>query len=236
MARPKSVFSGFTIIELLVVISIISLMIALLLPALHKAQMAGRTVACMSNLRQQGIALHSYAYEESDSAMPYSSRWNAVWMIRIAPYLGGNASGYSGRAGVHLGLPPVDRNVAGLRCPENNHKPPKLYYFGNYGYNLVLTSGRPDLSPNHFIQKRRRTLNTLQAAHSKTVLTADYHIYNWIDGWPPFTAITVSSDDLVRRDHNGTLNFLMWDGHTENVMFGQRSDLMLLDGSSFGWF
>ncbi|MEX0652802.1 MAG: DUF1559 domain-containing protein [Phycisphaeraceae bacterium] len=52
---------AFTLIELLVVISIIALLIALLLPALQAARESARSVACLSNLRQIGLLVHTYA-------------------------------------------------------------------------------------------------------------------------------------------------------------------------------
>lgn len=54
---------GFTLIELLVVISIIALLIAMLLPALRNAREAARAAVCLSNQRQVGVLLQTYAVD-----------------------------------------------------------------------------------------------------------------------------------------------------------------------------
>jgi prepilin-type N-terminal cleavage/methylation domain-containing protein/prepilin-type processing-associated H-X9-DG protein len=68
MFAPRQRSRGFTIIELLVVIAIVAVLIALLLPAVQSAREAARRAACVSNLKQIGIALQSY--ERTFSVFP----------------------------------------------------------------------------------------------------------------------------------------------------------------------
>lgn len=52
---------GFSMVEVLVVLGLLSLFLALLLPSIHSSRVAARKVSCLSNLRQIGLALQSYA-------------------------------------------------------------------------------------------------------------------------------------------------------------------------------
>ena len=57
---------GFTLVELLVVITIIGLLVALLLPALKKSRESGNRTACLNNLHQNAFALASYTTDNKD--------------------------------------------------------------------------------------------------------------------------------------------------------------------------
>lgn len=85
--------AAFTLVELLVVIAIIGVLVGLLLPAVQAAREAARRISCANNLKQIGIAVHSF--HTANNALPragLNGSGEATWAVMLMPYLEHNTT------------------------------------------------------------------------------------------------------------------------------------------------
>ena len=66
---------AFTLVELLVVISIIALLLSILMPSLRRARQQAKKVICSNNVRQNCISLTLYAQDNNDKVPPTKAEW-----------------------------------------------------------------------------------------------------------------------------------------------------------------
>lgn len=78
--KARRTRSGFTLIEILVVVAIIGLLAALLFPVFQTVRARGRTTVCISNLRQLGAAISQYA-ADYDDRLPYAPNPNTKEIV-----------------------------------------------------------------------------------------------------------------------------------------------------------
>ena len=86
--RQKTTFSiAFTLVELLVVISIIGLLAGLAVPAINGGLKSAKAGACLSNLRQIGVATIAYAADNSFKLPDAGSGTSDMWANKLATFI-----------------------------------------------------------------------------------------------------------------------------------------------------
>jgi prepilin-type N-terminal cleavage/methylation domain-containing protein/prepilin-type processing-associated H-X9-DG protein len=123
--------SGYTLVELLVTISIIAVLLSLLLPAVQAARESARSINCCSNLRELGLAtqLHVTVYKAYPAAYDSSTGATLRWMDFLKPY--------------------ISKGCRVYRCPTDNVQQPYSYdpeITLSYGINLWRIPGYTDNS------------------------------------------------------------------------------------------
>jgi prepilin-type N-terminal cleavage/methylation domain-containing protein/prepilin-type processing-associated H-X9-DG protein len=241
-ARP-GVGRGFTLIEILVVVLIIALLIAISLPALGRARGAARSVACMSNQRQIGMALVMYADEykgwvlreglAEDLTVPEPMRtqinMRVPWAVGYRPYL-------DARVSPNQDFGDMYRDAPYYKDPARRADSHQIHYVNN-AFNFRAEG---QLQPGWTVWRNRRgpiPLQLFDRASETCYLScfaddANSSLYNaWIatastdrdmaqyyDLWDPIhVSINSTTARVAARRHMNAGNVLYLDGHAASA-------------------
>ena len=205
---------GFTLIELLVVIAIISLLAAMLLPALSNARDQARKVVCASNLRQIAIGMRMYLDDYNGYFWPYSTSEPSGVFWWFGFEAGGAGSGTDRPLDKTEGLlaPFVNSIDENLECPSFPYGSSTFYRkfaerSATYGYNKRLEL-------KHESQYEDRTSQVfafVDAVHFDLGTTFNEGHYVYFPAWEEPPGIWKSGYAHFR--HRGSANVLYLDGH-----------------------
>ncbi len=166
---PRRSRRAFTLIEALVAVSVIGLLIALILPAVQSARQAAARLQCANNLKQFGLAIHSYAAAYRMFPIGTGGQRGYALHVSLLPYLE-QAAVYNA---FNLSIPAAEHNYPGpnatgfvarialFTCPSD---PDAFLGMTNYGgclgdyrsaysANGVFTGGPVALSPSPTVSR-----------------------------------------------------------------------------------
>lgn len=219
-SRPLS--NGFTLIELMVVVSIIAVLAALLMPAIANARRSAMNVKCQSSLRQIGFGLEAYSQDYEGFVVslvaPESPGFNGNWHLQIMPYVDSKSSDpTTGRGGVFYGCP----SWRGRRLASGSFARTSFGY-GMNGYPGLPTITRSSNFRRYDPATGRGEWGLAQRFHQNQIVNPsgrlymadgnDWHQYSLRRRGTIFTSINPDWTGVGLR-HGERINILFFDLH-----------------------
>ena len=221
MNKPLKI-NSFTLVELLVVISIIGLLAGLAVPAINGALKKAKSGACMANLRQIGLGLITSATENPSGLFPPSDGQVAAWATNLASFMNTTTQskksifvcpgcekpvqeGSSGEVaityGVHSSLVDSNKNVA----INSVVRPSDVILAGD----VCQDPGNKGWSPNRIEKPNFDNPSSGRggAANLESPIATSVDSDNGNSPW-------------LRYRHQGRVNVVMVDGHAESIKKG----------------
>jgi prepilin-type N-terminal cleavage/methylation domain-containing protein len=198
-SETRTAESGLTLMELLVVIAIISVLAALLLPALGQAREKARRLACVNNLKQINLAIHLYADDCSDG-LPVLADPNP-YPNGVGAYYKQQVKGYVGLAG------PASPTEKVFTCPADQTIRTQLAHaFTSYTFNGY------EVGQGAIPRITGRRLSAIERS-SRAVLVAEYPAF-WSGSWHPARreASTDAKSVIAFVDAHVNPTKIYWDG------------------------
>ncbi len=178
---------GFTLIELLVVIAIIAILAAILFPVFSRARAKARQTACLSNVKQIGLALEMYCqdYDEAYPVVDHATGYG--WWAPLYPYV---------------------KNAQVFRCPA--YKAGAAEPSSDYALNGLFAHG----VSQSFFQDAAGQISI--AIRKPGCMEAGYHPWpDDHAAWDSLGAYSEFEANIATDIHNGGSNYGFADGHAK---------------------
>lgn len=175
--------NGFTLIEILVVVSLIGVLVGLLLPAVQAAREAARRMGCSNNVKQLGLALLNY--ESAHKVLPPSRiatsnpTFQQSWMMMVLPNMEQDVNFANYNKNINwfdtVNTPVTTQQIATFKCPstpEPRELPTVQFYIANginYGQPVF---GYADYGSVNAIRNAAFVSNGLPSINTREVMGA----------------------------------------------------------------